>query len=424
MQVQSLASWLLQTWTGEKLVFDFRAKLFWHAQRLSLGFHERAGSNDTAYRIQHDAPAIQYVTIQGFIPFIGASISFVTMVIVTARIDWQLAAIAVILSPALLLLARRASLHAHRGWHEVKELDSSAMSVLQEVLSSVRLVKAFGREQSQDHRFQSRSADRMRGQMRLASMQAGYHSAIALLITVGTATALMVGSSHVRSGALSLGELLLVMSYMTQLYDPLRTISSKIPELQAWAVSVERALALLDEAAARLGGIDAFVQCAGVAVTSPGAHRPSHPTIAEVDERGWDTMLAVNARSTFFAVRRVTDVMRGHGGGNVVVVGSIDGVKPVPAPVHYAASKGALGGMTAALAKELGPHNIRVNLVAPGIMEGGISRVLDAALMKEYLKHCGLRRLGRLGEVASVVAWLARHNTYVTGRTIVVDGAL
>lgn len=247
MQVQALASWLLQTWTGEKLVLDFRARLFWHSQRLSLSFHERAGSSDTAYRIQHDAPAIQYVTIQGLIPFIGAMISFVAMVYVTAKIDWQLAAIAVALSPVLVLLARKASLSAHHGWHKVKELDSSAMAVLEEVLSSVRLVKAFGRERNQDDRFQSRSVERMRGQMRLASMQAGYHTAIALLITIGTAAALLVGANHVRSGFLSLGELLLVMSYMTQLYEPLRTMSSKIPELQAHAVSIERALSLLDE---------------------------------------------------------------------------------------------------------------------------------------------------------------------------------
>jgi 3-oxoacyl-[acyl-carrier protein] reductase len=206
-----------------------------------------------------------------------------------------------------------------------------------------------------------------------------------------------------------------------------RALAARLPDAAAAPVdlaSVASIDAAVDAAAAHLGGIDAFVQCAGVAVTSAGARRPSHPSIAEVDERGWDVMLDVNARSTFFAVRRVTAVMRGHGGGNVVVVGSIDGVKPVPAPVHYAASKGALGGMIAALAKELGPDNVRVNMVAPGIMEDGISRVLDDALMKEYLKHCGLRRLGRLGEVASVIAWLARHNTYVTGRTILVDGAL
>jgi ATP-binding cassette, subfamily B, bacterial len=247
MQAQALASWLLQTWTGEKMVLDFRTKLFWQSQRLSLTYHEKSGSTNTAYRIQHDAPAIQYVTIQGMVPFVGAAISFVTMVYVTAAIDWQLAAVAVVLAPVLVTLARKASLHAHESWHEVKELDSSAMSVLEEVLSSVRLVKAFGREKREDERFVTRSTERMRGQMRLARMQAGYHTAIALLITIGTAAALLIGANHVRAGILSLGELLLVMSYMTQLYEPLRTISGKIPELQAWAVSVERAFALLDQ---------------------------------------------------------------------------------------------------------------------------------------------------------------------------------
>ena len=132
----------------------------------------------------------------------------------------------------------------------------------------------------------------------------------------------------------------------------------------------------------------------------------------------------VNAKSTFFAVKRVSDVMRRGGGGNIVLLSSIDGVKPAPSPVHYAASKGALMGMTLAMAKELGEFKIRVNQVAPGILEAGLSRVLPDALREEYLKHCGLKRLGRLEEVAAVVAWLARRNTYVTGRTIGVDGGL
>src|SRR5689334_23211085 len=72
MHLQALASWILQTYTGEKLVLDLRARMFWHAQRLSLSFHTRRGSSDTAYRIQHDAPSIQYVTIQGAVPFLNA----------------------------------------------------------------------------------------------------------------------------------------------------------------------------------------------------------------------------------------------------------------------------------------------------------------------------------------------------------------
>ena len=185
---------------------------------------------------------------------------------------------------------------------------------------------------------------------------------------------------------------------------------------------VERAV---DRAAEALGGIDAFVQCVGVGVTTPAppSAEPTHVRMRAVDEGAWDRMMDTNAKSTFFAVRRVAEVMA-RGGGNVVLIGSIDGVKPVPAPVHYAASKGALAGMTSAMAKELGADGIRVNMVAPGILEAGLSRDIPAPLLQEYVKHCGLKRVGRVGEVASVVGWLALHNTYVTGQVVLVDGAL
>src|SRR4029453_5473108 len=89
----------------------------------------------------------------------------------------------------------------------------------------------------------------------------------------------------------------------------------------------------IDAARSGLGGLDAFGQCAGVAVTTVLERGGSHPMISQVDERAWDDMIAVNVKSTFFAVRRVVDVLRASGGGNIVLVGSVDGVKPVPAPV-------------------------------------------------------------------------------------------
>ncbi|MHC4503449.1 MAG: SDR family NAD(P)-dependent oxidoreductase, partial [Planctomycetota bacterium] len=180
----------------------------------------------------------------------------------------------------------------------------------------------------------------------------------------------------------------------------------------------------VDEVAKEFGGIDAFIQCAAVAITVRSEEATVHHRMPQVDEKGWDRMMDVNAKSTFFAVRRVSEIMKSTGGGNIVLIGSIDGVKPVPAPVHYAASKGALRGMTQAMAKELGEHNIRVNLVAPGVLEDGVSRALPENLLKEYIKHCGLRRVGRLSEIAEIVAWIATENTYVTGETILVDGGL
>ena len=180
----------------------------------------------------------------------------------------------------------------------------------------------------------------------------------------------------------------------------------------------------LDAFHAELGGIDAFVNCAAVGTTVAHEEATVHHVMDDVDERAWNAMIDVNARSAFFAVRRLSRLMRGNGGGNIVLLGSIDGVKPAPSPVHYAASKAAVSGMVKAMAKELGPYNIRVNTVAPGVLDGGLSRVLPDDLRREYLKHCGLKRLGRLDEVASVAAWLALDNTLVTAQTIVVDGAL
>ena len=246
--LQALASWLLQTYTGEKLVLDLRAHLFWHVQRLSLGFYERRGTRDTAYRIEHDAPSIQFILVQGMVPFVTAIFSFAAMLYVTVRISWQLAAIAVGLSPVLFLLARRSTLRTRSGWNRVKELDSSAMLIMNEALAGVRAVKAFGRESHEDRRFIRRSTERMWEQVKLASIQAGFHVVMALTIAGGTTAALVVGTLQVRSGQLTVGDLLLVTAYMAQLYEPLRLISSKIPELESWRVSAERALSLLDEA--------------------------------------------------------------------------------------------------------------------------------------------------------------------------------
>jgi ATP-binding cassette subfamily B protein len=246
--LQSFAAWLLQTYTGEKLVLDFRTQIFWHVQRMDLLFHDRRGTSEVSYRIQNDAPAIQYVFIQGIMPTVAALLSFFALLYVTMRIDWVLALIAVAVSPVLFVLARKSSRRARKGWDGVKKLDSSAMLVLYEALSSIRVVKAFGQEEFEDQRFKLRSRHRMQEQVKVASMQAGFHVLITTTIALGSAVAMWVGVAHVQSGVLTLGELLLVMAYMTQLYDPLRTISGKLPELQGWMVSIRRALALMDEA--------------------------------------------------------------------------------------------------------------------------------------------------------------------------------
>src|SRR3569833_3073394 len=225
--IQGVASWILQTYTGERLVLEFRSEAFAHAQRLSLGYHDERGTADTVYHIQEDAPSIQYIAIQGWIPLISAVIMLVAMVVVTWRIDSMLALVALAICPVLFWLTRASSRRARAKWHAVK---------------------ALGSEDREHRRFARQGSLRMWSQVKLASTQASFHLLIGLTMAVGMAAALLMGVQHVRSGSLTMGQLWMVMTYMGMLYGPLSTLSSKLPEMQAWMASVERVFALLDKA--------------------------------------------------------------------------------------------------------------------------------------------------------------------------------
>jgi ATP-binding cassette subfamily B protein len=248
VQLQALANWLLQTYTGERLVLRFRARLFAHLQRLSLAYHDRQGSTDATYRMQYDAPAIQWVLINGITPLLTSGVMLLGMVVVTSRIDQYLAAVALAVAPVLYGLRRSSSRRLRGQWYQVKEFESSAMSVVQEVIAALRVVKVFGQEQREEQRFVRHASRGVHGQMRLALTQGGFDLLVGLTIAAGTAAVLVIGVRHVQAGLLTLGDLLLVMSYLTQLYGPLETVSKKVAELQASLASAERAFTVLEEA--------------------------------------------------------------------------------------------------------------------------------------------------------------------------------
>ena len=104
-QVQDLGNTVLKTYTGEKLVLNFRSKLFQQSQRLSLAYHDRVGTADSTYRVQEDAKALQYIAVESLISLVTAATTLAAMIYVTARIDFQLALVALAVSPLLLLAA-------------------------------------------------------------------------------------------------------------------------------------------------------------------------------------------------------------------------------------------------------------------------------------------------------------------------------
>jgi len=246
-QIQALFAWYLQTCTAEGLVWDFRAQLLRHVQRLPMSFHDRAGAYDLAYRIQNDAASIQYIVIQGIIPVFTATCTLAAMMYVSVRMDLKLAWIAMSIAPVLALLTRKCSSIVRARSTTVKQLDSSAIAVVQEVLASIRVVKAFGQHEREEKRFVGQSNSRVLNQIKLATVQGWFNLLIGLTIALGSAAVLYVGVGHVHRGILTIGDLLMIIAYIAQMYEPLRLISTRTADLQSWIVSVDRAFDLLQE---------------------------------------------------------------------------------------------------------------------------------------------------------------------------------
>jgi ATP-binding cassette, subfamily B, bacterial len=246
--VHRLATEMLKTYVGERLTVGFRSRLFRHVQQLSLSYHDRQGTSDSTYRIQYDAPAIQAIVIEGVIPLVSALAMLGGMLYVTWRLSPRLALVAVTVCPPLLLMTALFRRRLRRQWRHVKNLESSAQSIVQEVLGAVRVVKAFSQETHEHARFELQSRSGMAARLRAAFQEHCYGVLVGVITAFGTAAVLFLGVRDVRSGALSLGNLLMVMAYLGKLYDPIKTLGKQLATREKSFASAERAFSLLDEA--------------------------------------------------------------------------------------------------------------------------------------------------------------------------------
>jgi 3-oxoacyl-[acyl-carrier protein] reductase len=163
-------------------------------------------------------------------------------------------------------------------------------------------------------------------------------------------------------------------------------------------------------------GLDVLVNNAGVSQPLP---------LPLMEAADWDLVMDINAKGHFMVSRAVLRGMIRRRSGAVLNIGSLAGLRLIESPVHYAASKAAIKGFTQALAKEVARYNIRVNCLAPGLLEEGVGQSLPEHRMREYLRHVALGRLGTLDEVAKFAAFLvSERNSYMNGETILMDGGL
>lgn len=177
---------------------------------------------------------------------------------------------------------------------------------------------------------------------------------------------------------------------------------------------VKQVEAMIAAGEARFGSIDVLVSNAGIA---------AQRLFTDITPEEWRRMMAVNLDGAFYCCRGVLPGMIRRKRGKIVIVSSMWGLVGASCEVHYSASKAALIGMTRALAKEVGPSNIQVNCVAPGVIDTDMNAALDARSRAELAEQTPLGRLGTPREAAQAIAFLASEEAdFITGQVLSPNG--
>jgi len=144
-----------------------------------------------------------------------------------------------------------------------------------------------------------------------------------------------------------------------------------------------------------------------------------------MSDEDWDSLLRTNLTSLFYCCRAVIRKMIPQRSGKIINISSISGILGTVGQTNYAATKGGMISFTKSLARELGPFNIHVNAVAPGLIESEVVSKMPKEKVDAIIKSSSLGRIGKPEDVAHAVLFLAsEHSNYITGQTIVVDGGI
>jgi ATP-binding cassette, subfamily B, bacterial len=215
---------------GQNMVNDLRSDLYAHLQRLSLAYHSRQRVGDLMYRITADSFAVQTMIMNGVLPILSAVILLGGMLIVLFPMDPTLTLLALTVVPILFVLISAFNRKIVEVATEVRDADARVYSLVQWGMSAIKVVQAFTKEEEEHRRFMGASRESLRATLRLYNWQTVYSGAVGVVIAGGTAVVIYAGARAVMSGTLTLGQLIIFISYLAQLYDPINKIT------QSWGL--------------------------------------------------------------------------------------------------------------------------------------------------------------------------------------------
>jgi ATP-binding cassette subfamily B protein len=185
--------------------------------------------------------------MEGAVLFVTAFLTLASMLFVIFRLNLRLGLIALIIVPAITVLIRVYNPRLRKSWGRVKTAETNALSVVQEVIGAIRVVKAFGQERREQRRLFEIARQGVLERMRVTVVEGEFNLLLCAIMAGGTATVLFFGTQAVLAEQLTTGELVLIMAYLAQLYTPIYTMGKQVGALQSSLASSERTFSILDE---------------------------------------------------------------------------------------------------------------------------------------------------------------------------------
>ncbi|HEY0345337.1 MAG TPA: ABC transporter ATP-binding protein [Solirubrobacteraceae bacterium] len=237
----------VSTWVGQRFLLDLRTRLFAHLQSLPLGFFERRRQGDLLARLTGDIGAIESLVLSGVADFLSYVFNVIFFTAALFYLQWDLALISLIVAPMFWITAKRFSQLIRRASRERRRRSGSLTAVAEESLGNVQVVQAYNRQDYEVQRYEREALGSFHATMASMRLRALFTPIVSLIELGGALLVIGLGTYKLSKGDLSLGGLLAFMTYLTRLYDPIRSLTKLTTTVYSASAGAERVIELLDE---------------------------------------------------------------------------------------------------------------------------------------------------------------------------------
>jgi len=230
----------ITTSVGQWVTHDLRRTLYAHVQRLSLAYHEHRQTGDLISRVTSDIYSVQSFIVSGLLSILVDILTLVGMIGVMLYINWRFTLVALAVVPILFAIIYSYTRRVKKASREVRKHEGRLLSVVQEVLGSIRVVKAFARENYEVQRLEGESLETVEAALRARALKARLVPIVTLVTSAGVCAVLYFGGNSALRNGLSAGSIVLFLSYIAKMYKPMQDISKIMDSYSRAAVGYER----------------------------------------------------------------------------------------------------------------------------------------------------------------------------------------